>query len=382
MNTYSRFPVTFVRGNGCRLYDETGKEYFDFSSGIGVNSVGHAHPAWVRAVSEQAGTLAHTSNLFSTKPAEELAKRVIGVSDLKGGTVFFASSGAEANEGIIKLARKYSRDKYGAGRSTIVTLKQSFHGRTVTTLAATGQDKFHQHFQPFTDGFSYVPAEDVEALESLGDDICAVIAEVIQGEGGVLPLSSEYLLSVADLCAKRDWLLMLDEVQTGIGRTGKWFAYQGIDGLKPDVVSFAKGIGGGLPIGGFIANEKCASVLGQGDHGSTFGGNPVSCAAALAVLDILEDALPSVEIKGERLKAGLRGIDGLSNVRGKGLMIGADVDARLGTPREFVLNLLDNGVACLTAGSSALRLLPPLVISDDELDAGLEIIQKTCRERI
>lgn len=380
MKTYNRFPVTFVRGSGCRLYDENGKEYLDFSSGIGVNSVGHAHPKWVAAVSAQAETLAHTSNLYYSTPGQKLAEKLIVISGFSGGSVFFANSGAEANEGMIKLARKYSRDKYGDGRATIVSLKQSFHGRTVTTLAATGQDKLHKHFQPFTAGFEYAPAGDIEALEALGDDICAVIAEVIQGEGGVLPLSDDYLTALADLCAKRDWLLMLDEVQTGIGRTGSWFAYQGIEGLAPDAVSFAKGIGGGLPIGGFIASEKCAGVLGEGDHGSTFGGNPLCCSAALAVLEILEEELPRLAKKGERLMDGLRGIDGLSGVRGKGLMLGADINERLGTPRELVLRLLDLGAVCLTAGSGALRLLPPLIISDEEIESGLVLIKKACQE--
>jgi acetylornithine/N-succinyldiaminopimelate aminotransferase len=375
MNTYGRFPVTFVSGEGSRLFDENGKKYLDFASGIGVNSVGCAHPKWVKAVAEQAGRLAHTSNLYHTKPAAALAEKLAELSGLSA--VFFANSGAEANEGLIKLARKYSHDKYGdVNRSTVVTLERSFHGRTVTTLAATGQEVFHKNFAPFTPGFVHVPPNDTAALKQLGGEVCAVLLEVIQGEGGVFPLNADYIKAVAELCAERDWLLMFDEVQTGVGRTGKWFAFQRLGGILPDAVSFAKGIAGGLPLGGFIAGKKCADVLKPGDHASTFGGKLVSCAAALAVLEILEEALPSVEEKGAYIRSELHKIKGLNNARGAGLMIGATVDAAVhGSARELVVKLLESGLVCLTAGGDSLRLMPPLVISQAEIDEGLGILK-------
>ncbi len=376
MNTYARFPVTFVRGEGCYLFDEQNKKYLDFASGIGVTSVGHAHPKWVKAVAEQAGKLAHVSNLYSTLPGAKLAEKLAALSGLVN--VFFSNSGAEANEGIIKLARKYSYDKYGKGRSTIVTLQQSFHGRTVTTLSATGQDVFHKNFFPFTEGFIHVPANDISALEALDGDsgVCAVLLESVQGEGGVLPLKGDYVKAVAKLCAERDWLLLFDEVQTGIGRTGKWFSFQRFDGVKPDAISFAKGIAGGLPLGGFIAGEKCCGVLQPGDHATTFGANPVVCAAALATLEILEEALPEVERKGEKIREELSKIEGLSNVRGAGLMIGANVDTqKYESARALVGKLLENGLVCLTAGGNALRLMTPLVISDKEIEEGMNIIR-------
>jgi acetylornithine/N-succinyldiaminopimelate aminotransferase len=383
MNTYGRFPVTFVSGKGCKLYDDNGREYIDFASGIGVNSVGHAHPEWVKAVTEQAGTLAHVSNLYHTLPAAKLAAKLVELSGLK--SVFFANSGAESNEGLIKLARKYSRDKYGEGRATIVTLKQSFHGRTVTTLSATGQDVFHKNFQPFTEGFVHVPANDIAALARLADyesgtagKVCAVMLEAVQGEGGVLPLEAGYVKGVAKLCAEKDWLLLFDEVQTGIGRTGKWFGFQHYDGVTPDALSFAKGIAGGLPLGGFIAGEKCADVLQPGDHATTFGGNPIVCAAALATLRIIEGVLPSVAGKGKILMEALAKMDGLSNVRGAGLMIGATVDgAKHESARALASRLLGAGLVCLTAGGDSLRLMPPLTVSEDEIEAGIGILRST-----
>jgi len=375
MNTYSRFPVTFARGEGNRLFDENGKSYLDFAAGIGVNSIGYANPNWVKAVAEQAGTLAHTSNLYSTKPAAELAKKLALLSGMEA--VFFGNSGAEANEGMIKMARKYSKDKYGEGRNTIITLEQSFHGRTITTLAATGQDAFHKNFDPFTPGFAHVPPDDIEALKK-HEGICAVLLEIVRGEGGVLPLSEKYLCEAAELCEKNDWLLLIDEVQTGIGRTGTWFAFQKY-GIKPDALSFAKGIAGGLPLGGFIANKKCAEVLKPGDHASTFGGNPISCAAALATLTIIEKFMPEIEGKSKKIIDAFGKINGLSNARGAGLMIGASVDAQKhGSAKALVEKLLENGLVCLTAGGESLRLMPPLTVSNDEIDEGLEIIGRVC----
>ncbi len=375
MDTYARFDVDFVRGEGCTLYDAAGKAYLDFASGIGVNSVGYGHPAWVDAVAKQAAALAHVSNLYYTGPGGRLAERLTALSGLE--TVFFSNSGAEANEGMIKCARKASADTYGDWRHTIVTLRDSFHGRTLTTLAATGQDVFHQRFHPLTEGFIHVPRGDIGALKRLGGDVCAVMLEIVQGEGGVLPCPQEYLQQVAALCAERDWLLCVDEVQTGVGRCGSFFAFQKM-GLKPDLVSFAKGIAGGLPFGGFLAGQRAARTLRPGDHATTFGGNPVCCAAALATLDILDPVLGAVDAKGafirERILA--MNLPAVNEVRGLGLMLGVSVQ---GAPRVLVQKLLDAGLVCLTAGGDAIRLLPPLVISFDDLERGLAIFEEVVR---
>ena len=379
MQTYGRFDVDLDHGSGATLYDLAGREYIDFSSGIGVNSVGYAHPKWVKAVADQAGKLAHISNLFYSQPyaqlAEQLCRRA-GMAD-----AFFANSGAEANEGIIKLARKYSFDKYGKGRGTIITLKNSFHGRTITTLTATGQDVFHNYFFPFIDGVRYAEANNMESVaEVAGHDVCAVMLELVQGEGGVLPMDQEFVHELAVLCAERDWLLLVDEVQTGVGRTGTLFAFQQY-GILPDAVSFAKGIAGGLPMGGFMAGEKCRDVLGPGTHATTFGGNPICAAAALAVLDILdEDTLARVKEKGNYLWARMEkmGLDCLGATRGLGLMIGVEVTGGH-TNKELAARLIENGLLVLTAGK-ALRLLPPLVITREEMDRGLEIMEKTLKE--
>ena len=379
LNIYNRFPVTFIKGEGSNLFDDKGKAYLDFASGIGVNAIGHAHPLWIEAVVKQANTLAHVSNLYHTLPAVKLAEKLVHISGLSG--VFFANSGAESNEGMIKMARKYSKDSYGSDRHTIVTLEKSFHGRTITTLAATGQDKLHQYFDPFTDGFEHVPANDINALKTLNNNICAVLLEPILGEGGVLPLDKKYVQAVAKLCQENDWLLLFDEIQTGIGRTGSWFAFQNFN-VKPDAISFAKGIGGGLPLGGFIVNEKCIDVLGMGDHGTTFGGNPIACTGALVVLDIVENILPEVNAKAKLIVDTLSNIHGLSHIRGAGLMIGATVNKELGSVREIVQELLDNGLITLSAGVDVLRLLPPLTVTDDEIESGLAIIKEVCQRRL
>lgn len=370
MNTYARYGVCFTRGEGCTLYDEAGNAYVDFASGIGVNSVGYAHPEWVSAVSAQAAKLAHASNLYYTLPGGELAGRLCSLSGMK--RAFFANSGAEANEGLIKCARKYSSDKYGQGRHKIVTLVNSFHGRTITTLAATGQDVFHKNFHPLTEGFIHVEMGDISALRAL-DGVCAVMLEPVQGEGGVLPCPTEFLKELEAICSERDWLLCIDEVQTGIGRCGAWFAYQKA-GVTPDIVSFAKGIAGGLPLGGFLTGEKCEGVLCPGDHATTFGANPVCCAAALATLGILEGWLDSVEERGERIRAGIMsmGLPTVRSVRGMGLMLGVQVE---GSPREYVQALLEAGLVALTAGSDTIRFLPPLVISEPDIDKGLVIFK-------
>ncbi len=377
LTTYGRYPVCFVKGSGAMLWDSDGREYIDFSAGIGVNSVGYAHPKWVEAVTAQAGILAHVSNLYYTEPGAKLAEKLCKLSGMSG--VFFANSGAESNEGLIKLARKYSRDKYGEGRSTILTLTGSFHGRTVTTLAATGQEVFHKNFDPFTPGFRHVAPGDIDALNAAGGDVCGLLMEPIQGEGGVLPLDKEYVLKAAQICAERDWLLLCDEVQTGVGRTGTWFGFQGLD-IKPDAVSFAKGIAGGLPFGGFMAGDKLKDVLGPGDHATTFGGTPLCAAAALATLEILEPVLPQVAEKGDyiRNKIEAMNLKIVAGTRGRGLMIGVKIAEA--NPKEVNLKLLEAGLVALTAGSDAVRLLPPLTITAEEIDKGLSIFEKTLKE--
>jgi len=368
--------VSFVKGKGSRLWDDSGKEYIDFMSGIGVCSIGHANPAWVTAIAEQAGKLAHTSNLYYTEPGGKLAERLCKLSGMSGA--FFANSGAESTEGMIKVARKYSKDKYGSGRHTILTLDGSFHGRTLAALTATGQDKFHQHFDPFVPGFRYVAPGDMAALEAQGNDVCALMIEIIQGEGGVMPLEDDYIKQVAELCKQRDWLMMIDEVQTGIGRTGSWFAFQDC-GILPDVVSFAKGIAGGLPLGGFLVNEKLHNTLAPGDHATTYGGNLICCAAALAVLDILAPLLPQVKEKGRYIskKIEAMNLSCVDNVRGKGLMIGIKIKDI--PPGDINLKLLEAGLAGLTAGTDIVRFLPPLTIDMKDIDAGLEIFENVLR---
>ena len=375
MGTYGRFPVAVDRGEGARLYDPEGREYIDFTSGIGVTALGYGNQPWAEAVAEQAKKLVHVSNLFYTETPARLAE--ILCKRTGESCVFFANGGGEANEGMIKLARKYSFDKYGQGRSTIITLKNSFHGRTITTLKATGQDVFHNFFFPFTEGFRYAAANDLEDLKAqAGDDVCAVMLELVQGEGGVLPLDQDYVRAVEALCAEKDWLLLADEVQTGVGRTGALFAFQHY-GILPDVVSFAKGIAGGLPVSGVLANEKCRNVLGPGTHATTFGGNPVCAAAGLAVQEILSDEfLKEVQEKGDYLRKGIEALDlpCFGKTRGLGLMIGIEVKEGW-TNRDIANQLIENGLLILTAGPG-MRLLPPLVITKEEMDKGLSIMKK------
>ena len=375
IQTYGRNPIAIDHGQGATLYDLDGKEYIDFSSGIGVLSVGTAHPKWVAAVAEQAGKLAHISNLYYTQPYIQLAEKLCTRSGM--AAAFFGNSGAGGNEGVIKLARKYSFDQYGEGRGTVITLNNSFHGRTITTLAATGQDVFHQYFFPFTEGFRRAQPTLDSVQEVAGHDVCAVLVELVQGEGGVYPLERQFVRELAQLCRERDWLLLVDEVQTGVGRTGSLFCFQQY-GVQPDACSFAKGIAGGLPMGGFLVNEKCRNVLGPGAHGSTFGGNPVCAAAALAVLDILDDeTISQVKEKGDYLRGQIEamGLPCLGKTRGMGLMIGIDV-AQGYSNKELYARLNQAGLLCLTAGSG-LRLLPPLTITRAEMDKGLAILNRT-----
>ncbi|HJH63021.1 MAG TPA: acetylornithine/succinylornithine family transaminase [Firmicutes bacterium] len=374
VQAYSRNPIALDHGQGATLYDLGGRRYIDFAAGIGVLSVGTAHPRWVAAVTEQAGKLAHSSNLYYTRPYLELAQRLCQRSGL--AAAFFGNSGAEANEGAIKVARKYSFDKYGAGRGTVLTLNNSFHGRTITTLAATGQDAFHQYFFPFTEGFRRAEPTLDSIQEAAGHDVCAVLVELVQGEGGVYPLDRAFVQALAQLCRERDWLLLVDEVQTGVGRTGSLFCFQQY-GVEPDVCSFAKGVAGGLPMGGFLVNEKCRQVLGPGTHGSTFGGNPVCAAAACAVLDILDDqTIAQVGEKGAYLrgKIGEMGLPCLGETRGMGLMIGIEV-AQGYSNKQLCARLNQAGLLCLTAGAG-LRLLPPLTITQEEMDQGLAVLKQ------
>ena len=378
LQTYGRNQIAIDRGRGATLWDTEGKEYIDFTSGIGVCSLGYANEAWAKAIYDQAMKVGHISNLFYTEPYARLASKLVPAAGM--AAAFFGNSGAEANEGMIKLARKYSFEKYGKGRATIITLKNSFHGRTITTLKATGQDHFHEYFFPFTEGFRYAEANNMDSLMAEADgDVCAVMMELIQGEGGVNPLQREYVQSVAKLCREKDWLLLIDEVQTGIGRTGTLFAFQQFD-IEPDVVTFAKGIAGGLPFGGFMVNEKCRNVLRAGDHGSTFGGNPMAAAAANVVVDMLTpEFLEDVKRKGQYLREGIAGLNSpcVSGIRGMGLMVGVGVQGM--THKELKDRLMAEGLLCLTAGKDTLRLLPPLVITKEEIDKGLEIMARVMK---
>ena len=376
MNTYGRNDVAIDHGKGAKLYSPEGREYIDFTSGIGVCDLGYGNEAWADAVYQQAKKVGHTSNLFYTEPCARLAEKLCKRTGMSN--VFFASGGGEANEGMIKLARKYSFDKYGKGRATIITLKNSFHGRTIATLTATGQERFHNYFFPFVEGFRFAEANSMDSLkETAGDDTCAVMMELVQGEGGVLPLDQEYVSAVAKLCAEKDWLLLVDEVQTGVGRTGSLFAFQQY-GILPDVCSFAKGIAGGLPMSGIMANEKCRNVLTPGTHATTFGANPVCGAAALVVQDVLTDEfLQEVQKKGTYLREQIEAMDlpCFGKTRGLGLMIGIEV-AEGYENGKLAAALADAGLLVLTAGPG-MRLLPPLVITKEEMDAGLAIMKKT-----
>jgi acetylornithine/N-succinyldiaminopimelate aminotransferase len=381
MQTYARFDVVIERGEGATLYSPEGKEYIDFTSGIGVNSIGYANKKWADAIYNQAMKLQHISNLYYSEPYATLASTLTERTGMKN--VFFSNGGAEANEGVIKLARKYSFDKYGKGRSTVISLNQSFHGRTITTLAATGQEVFHNYFFPFTEGFEHVPANDIEALKKeLTDDVCAILIEFIQGEGGVIPLEPDYVQAVAELCNAKDLLLLADEVQTGTGRTGTLFAFQQY-GVTPDVLSFAKGIAGGLPMGGLMANDKCSAILTAGTHATTFGGNPVAAAGAIEVLRQLDDAtLKGVTAKGEyiRKKINSWNIPCIGEIRGKGLMIGISLNGIV--PKEVAAACVENGLLILTAGTDALRMLPPLTITHEELDKGLDILKAMLSQKM
>ncbi|MDR1362474.1 MAG: acetylornithine/succinylornithine family transaminase [Spirochaetaceae bacterium] len=373
MNTYHRLPVTFTSGDGCCLFDVNGKRYLDFSSGIAVNCLGHRHPALLAALDAQANKLFHVSNYYQCDTSETFARKLTAAAKMK--KVFLCNSGAEANECACKIARKYSLAKYGEGRHTIVTLKGSFHGRTITTLSATGQDRLHKDFGPFTEGFRFVEPGDVNALKTALDaSTCALFIEAIQGESGVFPQSAEFIAAAAEICAKNDILLMFDEIQCGMGRSGTFFAFEQY-GVKADVATLAKGLAGGLPVGATLAGETACDVLGAGDHGSTFGGNPLAAACGIAALDVVNDAafLKGIAEKGAYFKKKLEAMKPeITDVRGMGLMLAADLNMDARTVLE---KLLDRGVLALSAGEGrTLRFLPPYIISKEQIDEGLAIL--------
>lgn len=373
-NTYNRFPVSIVSGKGSVVKDENGKEYIDLGSGIGVTSFGIADDVWQKAIAEQIGKVQHMSNLYYTEPCTRLAEMLCEKTGMK--KVFFSNSGAEANECAIKLARKYASDKYGKDRYTIVTLNNSFHGRTLTTLSATGQEHYHELFNPLTPGFTSVDMGDLDALNKIHAEtpVAGVLVECIQGEGGVLPIDADFIKNLNAWCNENDVLFMVDEVQTGNGRTGEFYAYMNY-GVTPDVVSTAKGLAGGLPLGATLIGEKAQSVLGFGDHGSTFGGNPVCCAAAVSIVKRIDsNLLADVKEKSKAVFEALNGAKGVESVSGMGLMIGIKP---VRPAAEIVKEVMDKGVLCLTA-KDKVRLLPALNIPKETLLEAVEIIKTAC----
>ena len=379
MHTYGRLPIVLDKGSASNATDENGMEYIDFGSGIGTNSLGYCDEKWADAVCAQVRTIQHTSNYFYTKVQADYAERLCTVTGYE--SVFFCNSGAEANECAIKIARKYSSDKYGEGRDTIITLTNSFHGRTITTLSATGQDVFHKYFFPFTPGFIHTPANDTAALEkAVAEDksVCAVMVEFIQGEGGVNRLDPDFARDVQRICEANDLVFIADEVQTGMGRTGTMLASEQY-GVKPDVTTLAKGIAGGIPMGACLARGKCSDVLTAGTHGSTFGGNPIACAGAAAVLDRLtsDGFLEEVQQKGYYFSQKLLDMKGVSGITGMGLMIG--VIPEKADPHDVLEKAAKKGLLILTA-KEKIRLLPPLTISREQIDKGLKILSDILSE--
>ena len=375
-NTYARFPIVLEHGKGSLVWDTEGREYIDMGSGIAVNAFGLADSEWIAAVTAQLGKLQHVSNLSYSEPDALLAEQLCSRTGMK--KVFFANSGAEANECAIKCARKYAADKYGADkRYKIVTLKNSFHGRTITTLAATGQDELHRDFQPLTEGFLYTPANDCAALKELVESdeaIAAIMFELVQGEGGVMPLTQEFVSCISEICAEHDILMICDEVQTGNGRTGTLYAWMQY-GITPDIMSTAKGLGGGLPIGACLFGEKTENTLTAGTHGSTFGGNPAVCAGALNILSRIDDALlADVKAKSEYIVSELTGAPGVESVAGLGLMLGIKTTKPL---NDVVTACRENGVLVLTAHGK-MRLLPALNIPMELVKKAVAVIKDCC----
>ena len=376
-NTYARFPVEIACGKGSVVYDFEGKRYIDMGSGSGVTCFGIADEAWATAVTKQLMTVQHMSNLYYTEPCAKLAELLCQRTGYQ--KVFFSNSGAEANECAIKAARKYIADQKGAEYNTIITLQNSFHGRTITTLSATGQDVFHKSFQPLTPGFVHAPAGDLDAIKALcaAHKVAAVMIECVQGEGGVVALDPGYVKALAAFAAENEILLICDEVQTGNGRTGKLYGYMHY-GITPDIVSTAKGLGGGLPLGATLLSEKVQYALGYGDHGSTFGGNPVCCAGALSILSRMDDKfLAQVEEKSRYIFTELQNAPGIKSVSGLGLMIGIETEA---PAKEILLGCMGKGVLPLTA-KTKLRLLPALNIETDVLKEAINVIKTVCKEK-
>ncbi len=373
-HTYNRFPVAVESGHGAVATDFDGKKYIDFGSGIGTNSLGFGNEEWISAVTAQLKKIQHTSNLFYTQPDADLAKRLCEKTGYR--KVFFGNSGAEANEGAIKIARKYGTQNKGEHCNHIITLENSFHGRTVTTLAATGQEVFHQYFAPFTEGFRYVPANDKQALANAVDNsICAVMIELVQGEGGVVALDREYVKYVEQFCKENGILLIVDEVQTGIGRTGTLLCCEQYD-VHPNVITLAKGLGAGLPIGAILMDELTENVFQPGHHGSTFGGNPVVCAGAIEVMNQIcnEKFLSDVKSKARYLNEKIISLPGVTGVSGLGLMIGISIEEGLNA-QDIAKCCVENGLLILTA-KKKLRILPPLNITFDEIDRGVSILRQ------
>ncbi|MCQ2513241.1 MAG: acetylornithine/succinylornithine family transaminase [Lachnospiraceae bacterium] len=374
--TYNRFPLELVSGKGCVLKDVNGKEYIDLGSGIGVTAFGINDGPWTDAVKVQLDKVQHTSNLYYTEPCARLAEALCEKTGMK--KVFFGNSGAEANECAIKVARKWAAENKGEEYNVIVTLVNSFHGRTLTTLAATGQEVFHKYFQPLTPGFAYVEAENVEMLKKVCEEekVAGILFECIQGEGGVVPLTADFIQAIADICEEKNIIMMVDEVQTGNGRTGMMYSYMNF-GLKPDVVSTAKGLGGGLPIGACLMSEKVQNVLGPSDHGSTFGGNPVASAGALSIVNRLDDALMAeVKEKSAYIFEEMEGAKGVESVTGLGLMIGIKTEKPVS---EVLSKCMEKGVICLSA-KDKVRLLPALNIPMDVLKKAVAVIKEVCAE--
>ncbi len=371
-HSYSRFDVCLTKGKGSTLYDENGKKYIDFGSGIGVTAFGICDDIWKEAVTEQLSKVQHTSNLYFTEPCAKLAELLCKKSGMEN--VFFSNSGAEANEGAIKFARKYSYDKYGENRSTIITLVDSFHGRTITTLAATGQDVFHTTFGPFTEGFKYCPANDIEALNNMiTDDVCAIMFECIQGEGGVNDLEYDFIKAIEKIADEKDILMIVDEVQTGNGRTGKYFAYEHYD-IQPDIVSTAKGLAGGLPMGAVLFGKKLKDCVAPGSHGSTFGGNPIAAAGAISIVSRIDDTfLKEVSDKSKYLRDAVSDINNVKGISGQGFMLGIETTKDAG---DIANECLVKGLLVLTAHKNKVRLLPALNISYKELDEGIKILKE------
>ena len=372
VGTYSRYDMVADHGKGAKCVSVEGKEYIDFTAGIGVNCLGFCDDGWVEAVTAQLKKLQHVSNLFYSEPQVKAADLLTKRTGLK--KVFFGNSGAEANEAAIKTARKYGTTQRGVHVNKIISLANSFHGRTMATITATGQEKYHKFFTPFLEGFKYCEANNIEQLKSLvDDDTCAIMMEMVQGEGGVLDLDPDFVKAAEQLCHEHDLVFIVDEVQTGIGRTGKLFAYEYFD-VTPDIVTFAKGIGGGLPIGGVLFGEKCCDVLKPGDHGTTYGGNPVACAGAVEVLTRIDDAfLKEVQKKSAYLQDKLQTLPHVTSVSGLGLMLGVSLEGK--EAPDVVKKALEEGLMVLTA-KDKVRLLPPLTITYDEIDQGVEILKK------